>query len=151
MARGEQIQRQWKLLRMLQTRGEGIPLAQLARETDVSERTIQRDLELLQELGFPVDHGEDEYGKRHWKMPHDFFKTDPLTLSLTEAPSLHLAERMFAPLAGTPFAAGLESIREKIRSLMPAKAMDYVSGMGGTRRKGGFQFHGRRGHVWRHQ
>ncbi len=132
MARGEQIQRQWNLLRMLQTRGEGIPLAQLAQETEVSERTIQRDLELLQELGFPVEYGEDEYGKRFWKMPHDFFKTGPLTLGLTEALSLHLAERMFAPLAGTPFTEGLHSIEEKIRSLMPARAMDYFSELGGT-------------------
>jgi predicted DNA-binding transcriptional regulator YafY len=132
MPRGEQIQRQWNLLRMLQTRGEGIPLAQLANECDVSERTIQRDLELLQELGFPVEFGEDEYGKRFWRMPADFFKTGPLTLSLTEAISLHLAERVLAPLAGTHFVAGLQSIQEKIRSLMPAQAMDYFSGLGST-------------------
>jgi len=132
MPRGEQIQRQWNLLRMLQTRGEGIPLAQLAQECDVSERTIQRDLELLQELGFPVEFGEDEYGKRFWRMPPNFFKTGPLPLSLTEAISLHLAERMFAPLAGTHFVDGLQSIQDKIRSLMPAKAMDYFSGLGST-------------------
>jgi len=53
MPQGEQIQRQWNLLRALQTRGEGIPLAQLAQDFEVSPRTIQRDLELLQELGFP--------------------------------------------------------------------------------------------------
>lgn len=132
MPRGEQIQRQWNLLRMLQTRGEGIPLAQLAHDCDVSERTIQRDLELLQELGFPVEFGEDEYGKRFWRMPSNFFKTGPLTLSLTEAISLHLAEQMFAPLAGTHFVEGLQSVQEKIRSLMPAKAMDYFSGLGST-------------------
>lgn len=64
MSRGDQIYRQWKLLRMLQTRGEGIPLTQLATDTGVSERTIQRDFEILQELGFPIEHDEDEYGKR---------------------------------------------------------------------------------------
>jgi len=58
-ARGEQITA-WNLLRMLQTRGEGIPLDQLARRPGVSERTLQRDLELLQELGFPVEYGEDD-------------------------------------------------------------------------------------------
>lgn len=132
MARGEQIQRQWNLLRMLQTRGEGMPLAQLAEETGVSERTIQRDLELLQELGFPLDFSEDDYGKRFWRLPHTFLKTGPLTLSLTEALSLHLAERMFAPLAGTPFTQGLQDIQDKIRSMMPAKAMGYFSDLGGT-------------------
>ena len=75
MARGEQILRHWNLLKTLQTRGEGMPLRQLAEEFEVSERTIQRDFEMLQELGFPIAHQEDEYGKRYWRMPHDFFRT----------------------------------------------------------------------------
>ena len=49
MPRGEQVQRQWNLLKTLQTRGEGIPLRQLAGEFEVSERTIQRDFEVLEE------------------------------------------------------------------------------------------------------
>jgi DeoR/GlpR family transcriptional regulator of sugar metabolism len=34
------------------SRGEGVPLSQLAADADVSERTIQRDFDILQELGF---------------------------------------------------------------------------------------------------
>lgn len=45
MARGELILRQWNLLKMLQTRGEGISLRDPAREFQASERTIQRDFE----------------------------------------------------------------------------------------------------------
>ena len=127
MARGELILRQWNLLTMLQTRGEGIPLRDLADEFGVSERTVQRDFEVLQELGFPIEHEEDEYGKRFWRMPHDFFRTGPLVLSLTEAVSLHLAQRLFTPLAGTHFSDGLDSILDKIRSLVPAKALDYFA------------------------
>ena len=127
MARGELILRQWNLLKMLQTRGEGIPLRDLADEFGVSERTVQRDFEILQELGFPIEHEDDEYGKRFWRMPHDFFRTGPLVLSLTEAVSLHLAERLVTPLAGTHFAEGLESVMDKIRSLVPTKALDYFA------------------------
>ncbi len=127
MSRGEQILRQWSLLKALQTRGEGIPLRQLASEFGVSERTIQRDFEMLEELGFPIEHEDDEYGKRFWRMPHDFFRTGPLVLGLTEAVSLHLAERLLAPLAGTLFAEGLESVLEKIRSSVPSKALDYFA------------------------
>lgn len=127
MARGGQIHRHLNLLRMLQTRGVGIPLARLATEFEVSERTIQRDLELLQDLGFPVEFEEDEYGKRFWKMPHDFFKAGSLAVSLTEALSMHLAERLFAALAGTHFAEGLDSILSKIRSLIPAQAQEYFT------------------------
>lgn len=125
MARGEQILRQWNLLRTLQTRGQGLPLRELAAESGVTERTVQRDFEVLQELGFPIDYQEDEYGKRFWRLPHDFFRTGPLVLSLTEALSLHLAEHLFAPLAGTLFAEGIASVRDKLRSLMPAQALEY--------------------------
>ncbi|MBN2445587.1 MAG: HTH domain-containing protein, partial [Phycisphaerae bacterium] len=125
MARGEIILRQWNLLKTLQTRGAGIPLKQLADEFEVSDRTIQRDFEVLQELGFPVEYEEDEYGKRYWRMPHDFFKTGPLVLGLTEAVSLHLAENLFSPLAGTHFADGLRTTLNKVRSLIPARALEY--------------------------
>jgi len=132
MARGEQILRQWKLLQMLQTRGEGSPLRDLAAEVGVSERTIQRDFELLEELGFPIEHQDDEFGKRFWRMPHDFFRTGPLVLSLTEAVSLHLAERLFSPLAGTHFAEGLQAVLDKVRALVPQRALDYFSGLDET-------------------
>lgn len=107
-------------------------MAHLAEEFGVSDRTIQRDLDKLQELGFPIDYEEDDNGKRFWKMPHDFFRSGAMNLSLTEAVSLHLAERLFAPLAGTHFADGLESILSKIHSLVPARALDYFSGLGAT-------------------
>jgi predicted DNA-binding transcriptional regulator YafY len=132
MARGEQIERQWRLLRTLQTRGEGIPLARLAQDFGVSERTIQRDFELLQELGFPVEFDEDDYGKRFWRVPHDLFRTGPLVLSVTEAVSLHLAERLFGPLAGTHFAEGLDTILDKIRSLLPARALEHFADLDDT-------------------
>ncbi len=132
MSRGNQILRQWNLLRTLQLRGAGVSLSQLARDAEVSERTIQRDFEILQELGFPIEHDEDEYGKRFWRMPHDFFKAGPLVMSLTEAVSLHLADRLLAPLSGTYLAEGLQTILEKIRNLVPHKAMDYFAALDET-------------------
>lgn len=121
----EQIQRQWNLLLSLQTRGEGIPLADLAAEFEVSERTIQRDLELLVDLGFPITFETDVYGKRFWRMPPNFMRNGGLTLTMTEALSLHIAERQFMPLAGTSLAEGLASLLQKIRVLIPQRARDY--------------------------
>ncbi|MCO6439458.1 MAG: transcriptional regulator [Phycisphaerae bacterium] len=119
--------RQWKLLRMLQTRGQGVALRELVAEAEVSERTIQRDLELLRELGFPLKHEEDGHGKRFWRMPHDFFRSGTLVLSLTEAVSLHLSERMFSTVAGTYLADGITSALQKIRSLLPAPALGHFA------------------------
>ncbi len=127
MARGEQILRHWNLLRMLQTRGEGIPLRDLATEFNVNERTIQRDFEILEELGFPIEHEDDVSGKRFWRMPPDFFRSGPLVLGVTEAVSLHLAEHMLTPLAGTLFTEGLQSVLAKIRSAVPARALDHFA------------------------
>ena len=132
MARGDTVLRQWNLLVTLQSRGQGIPLRDLAEQCEVSERTIQRDFEVLQELGFPIEHDEDEFGKRFWRLPYDFFKTGPLVLGLTEAVSLHLAERLFTPLAGTHFAEGLGTILDKIRSLVPREALEYFAGLDET-------------------
>lgn len=125
MARGEQIVRHWRLLQMLQCRGTGLTLRELTEELDVSERTIQRDIEFLQEVGFPVEFEEDDAARRHWRLPHDYFQSAPLVLSLTEAISLHLAGHLFAPLAGTQFATGLDAILGKIRSRIPGPALDY--------------------------
>lgn len=127
MPRGEQVLRQWKLLRMLQTRGQGVALRDLASEAEVSDRTIQRDLELLKQLGFPLKHEEDEHGKRFWRMPHDFFRSGPLVLTLTEAVSLHLSEKLFSTLAGTYLADGITSALQKIRGLLPAPALAYFA------------------------
>jgi predicted DNA-binding transcriptional regulator YafY len=132
MPRGEQIQRHWRVLQLLQRRGVGLTLRELTEELEVGERTVQRDFELLQELGFPLEFETDEIGRRYWRIPHDFFKTAPLTLSLTEAISIHLAEHVFAPLAATQFGEGLHSVLGKIRSQISAKALDYFRGLDET-------------------
>lgn len=132
MARGEQITRHWRMLQMMQRRGVGLTLRELGTELEVSERTLQRDFELLQEVGFPVAFEEDDVGRRYWRLPADYFKTGPLTLSLTEAISLHLAEHLLAPLAGTHFAEGLRSTLDNIRSQLPVAALDYFRALDET-------------------
>lgn len=127
MPRGDQLLRQWKMLKMLQTRGEGIPLAQLATDLGVDERTIQRDIVMFDEIGIPIEFYEDEYNKRYWKLPANFFKKGEIVLSHTEALALILAEQMFEPIAGTHLAEGLQSVMDKIRSNIPEKALAYFA------------------------
>lgn len=139
MSRGDQILRQWNLLRCLQSRGTGVPLKQLAEEAEVSDRTIQRDFEILQAAGFPLESEQDEIGKKYWRMPHKFIQNGPLVLSLTESISLHFADKMLSPLAGTYLAEGFGEILKKIRSQLPQKALDYFNTLDETiyvRRKG---------------
>lgn len=125
MPRGEMIIRQWRLLQMLQRRLDALPLDDLANDLEVSKRTLQRDLGMLQEVGFPIEFCEDEVGKRYWRLPHTFIRSAPLVLTLTEAVSLHLARHLFAPLAGTPFAAGLNDLLQKIQDHIPKTALEH--------------------------
>lgn len=129
MARGDQLQRHWNLLRRLATRGEGVPLRELAEVFDVSERTLQRDFEILTELGFPLEHQDDANGKRYWRLPHDFLRTGPLVINLAEALSLHLARHLLAPLAGTHVGDGFASLLEKIQHNIPSAVLSHFAAL----------------------
>jgi predicted DNA-binding transcriptional regulator YafY len=129
MARGDQLMRQWNLLKHLQTRGEGYTLREMAGQFGTSERNMQRDLEALQELGFPIEYETGDHGKRYWRLQHDFFRAGPLTITLTEGLSLSLAQRLLEPLAGTHYARALDEILGKIRQVLPSKAIDYFASL----------------------
>jgi len=53
MARGDQLARQWRIIQTLVTSKYGKTVGDLVKEEDCHPRTIYRDLEALQEAGFP--------------------------------------------------------------------------------------------------
>ena len=55
MPRNAEVIRQWTILREIESaRGAGVTIDELAGECDVTTRTIRRDLQALQEAGFPL-------------------------------------------------------------------------------------------------
>jgi predicted DNA-binding transcriptional regulator YafY len=60
MRRNRQVVRQWRIVRELQASRHGITVSDLARELAVTTgeritwRTVTRDLEALEETGFPL-------------------------------------------------------------------------------------------------
>jgi len=52
--RGEQLARQWRILRALESNRHGITVADLAEEEGCHARTVWRDLAGIQEAGFPL-------------------------------------------------------------------------------------------------
>jgi predicted DNA-binding transcriptional regulator YafY len=130
MARGESLLRQWKLLKILQSRRTGTSLGDLADLAGYTERTIQRDLRLLIEAGFPISHDQDVFGKRFWRLPVQFLERESTVLSLTEAVSLYFAKELLAPLTGTSLADGLDSVIDKIRTMLPQTALDHFAELG---------------------
>lgn len=129
MARDKQLVRQWQLLKHLQTRGRGFALTELADEFGVNSRTIQRDIEMLQEVGFPIESETVDYGKRLWRLPYDFLKAGPLTLTLTEAVTLHLSEKLLEPLVGTHYVDAFEEIMAKLRRIVPRSAFEHFAAL----------------------
>jgi len=123
MARGAPLVRQWNLLKTLQAHRLGVPTEELADRLQCSKRQVQRDLKVLRQVGFPVEHEDRDFGKRFWKLAPHFLEHEGLVLSLTETVSLYLARQMLSPLAGTPFGDGVASAFEKIQTLLPHEAL----------------------------
>jgi len=132
MPRGEQLIRQWNLLKTLQSRRFGIGLDELTEELGCSRRTVQRDLSVLCQAGFPVEHETRDFGRRVWKVSRDFLRTGELILSVTEMVSLYLSRQLLAPLSGTAFGDGLASAIEKIKALLPEDALRHFEGLDET-------------------
>lgn len=102
MARESALVRQWTLLRVLSDRHEGAAVRDLAAEMRVSQRTVHRDLETFQAVGFPLEEIVEEFGRKRWCL--DPAKTQvSLGFTFDEAIALYLGRRFLDPLAGTVF------------------------------------------------
>ena len=84
---------------------------------------MKRHLNVLQEVGFPIVFEQRDFGKRFWKLSRDFVETGQVLLSVTEMLSLFPSRQLLAPLAGTQFGDGLSSALDKIKTLLPSKAL----------------------------
>lgn len=128
MARGDNLLRQWELIKTLQANRFGISTEELASRLECNKRTVQRDLNALQNI-FPISHEQRDRGKRYWKLAHNTIESDQLQLTMTEMLSLYLSQQLLLPLAGTQFGDGLQTAIQKIRALLPTRALTYFEGL----------------------
>ena len=128
MSRGDQVTRQWRLIQLLERSRRGLTFDELARELDCTTRTVMRDLEHVQAVGFPV--AEDRDGKeKRWKFVEGYRCDLPVPLSLSELMALYFTRSLLKPLHGTPFHSALESAIEKIRALLPPEGHGFLDHM----------------------
>lgn len=120
--RNAEVIRQWTILREIErSRMSGVTIDALATLCDVTTRTIRRDLQALEEAGFPVydDRSHDD-GRTRWTMNGQAFKGLFAGLTLSELCALHFSRTLLEALAGTPFRDELESAFDKLgASLTP--------------------------------
>jgi predicted DNA-binding transcriptional regulator YafY len=125
MGRGNQLIRQWQLLKTLQNHRYGISIDELMERAHCTRRTVERDLAVLKEVNFPISAEVKDFGKKLWKLEPNFLNSQDLIIGITEIVSLHLAQQLLSPLAGTHLGDGLEQFWKKIEMLLPKKAIEH--------------------------
>lgn len=125
MADVQPLVRQWMVLRTLSARRYGVGVRELAAELNVTQKTIRRDLQTLDRVGFPLHEEKAARGKKLWKLQN---RDGPpqFTFNLTEVLSLYLGRRFLEPLAGTYFWDGAQSAFAKVRASLDEQAIRYL-------------------------
>lgn len=123
--RNAEVIRQWKILKRIEA-GRHTSTRDLAEEHRVTERTIRRDLEALQEAGFPL-YDERVDGRKVWRLVEGFKQRVTQSFSLAELSALYFGRNMLSFLGGAPFSQDLESAFLKIREALPAKSLPYLA------------------------
>jgi predicted DNA-binding transcriptional regulator YafY len=118
--RNQEVIRQWKVLHALESSRHGVQIDALARELDVTSRTIRRDLAALQEAGFALYDTHDENGRVRWRLDGHVLKGLDTGFTLAELCALYLSRNLLESVAGTPFQRDLTHAFERLqRALSP--------------------------------
>jgi len=123
--RNAEVIRQWKILKRIEA-GRYTTSAELAEEHGVTERTIRRDIEALQEAGFPL-YDERAEGRKVWRLVEGYKQRLTQTFTLSELAALYFGKNLLSFLGGAPFAQDLESAFAKIREALPARSLPYLA------------------------
>ena len=118
MPRNAEVIRQWTILREIeQARAAGVTIDDLASLCGVTTRTIRRDLQALEEAGFPIfdDRSRDD-GRTRWVLNGQAFKGLAAGLTVAELCALYFSRTLVESLAGTPFRDEVRSAFDKLGS-----------------------------------
>ncbi len=123
--RNAEVIRQWKILKTIEA-GRFTSTAKLGAAYGVTERTIRRDIEALQEAGFPIYDDRLE-GRKIWRLVEGYKQRLVQGFTLAELCALHFSRNLLSFLGGAPFAQDLESAFGKIRASLPEKSLPFLS------------------------
>ena len=123
--RGEQLTRQWRILRTLETRKNGATVAELAEQEGCHPRTIWRDLAAIQEAGFPL-YTEKDGHKSRWGFVEGYKFKLPVPFTITELMSLYFYRDILRIFKDTLFYESLDELFRKVRSALPQESLSYL-------------------------
>ena len=134
--RGDQLSRQWRILRRLEVSKHGLSASEVAEEGGVSLRTAYRDMDDLQLAGFPI-YTEKEVKTTRWRFIEDYRFKIPEPFTLTELLCLHMGGDLLNVFKGTVFQDSQQSILHKIRSMLPSETLSYLDRIRSAYQMGG--------------
>lgn len=128
MSNTKQIVRQLDILRTLDAWRYGATLQELADESGVHKRTIQRDIkDLKEEVGFWIDE-EMRDGKKYFKLVKNNLTT--LNFPIDEIIALTFIEGIVSPLEDTPYKEAFQKTLNRIRTVLPEEMRVFLEKAG---------------------
>ncbi len=123
--RNAEVIRQWRILKTIEA-GRHTGTTALAEALDVTERTIRRDIEALQEAGFPL-YDDRVDGRKVWRLVPGYKQKLSQSFSLSELAALYFGKNLLSFLGGAPFSEDLESAFAKIKEALPPRSLPYLA------------------------
>jgi predicted DNA-binding transcriptional regulator YafY len=118
--RNAEVIRQWTILREIERARGGATIDQLASQCAVTTRTIRRDLQALEEAGFPLyDDRSREDGRTRWMIRGQAFAGLAAGLTLSELCALSFSRTLLSAFLGAPFQEDVEGAFTKLASSLP--------------------------------
>jgi proteasome accessory factor B len=118
------------LLRLLCSRRQGLTVAELSKELEISAKTIRRDLDTFRTVGFAVEEVVGEFGRKSYKLP--IRQEPPLAFTYDEALAMYLGRRHLDSLTGTVFWEAAQRAFRKIRTALSDEAIAYIEKLAGS-------------------
>jgi predicted DNA-binding transcriptional regulator YafY len=133
MARNAEVIRQWQLLLAIERSRFGVTVDDMAKLTGVGKRTIWRDMQALQEAGFPLASDKADDNRTRWTIVQLPLKAlNNPGLSLTEVCSLYMSRALLAAMPGAAFADGLGDLMVKIEKSLSPRVRQFLDQLPGV-------------------
>ncbi len=120
-----QLVRQWKILRALESNRYGLTVSELANLTHQHQRTMYRDLAVLVEAGFPIYNDRSD-GRSKWLQVNGHHPRFSVPLTVNEIMSLQLARDALGAYKGSVFHECVEKAFDKIERGLSSPMLDYL-------------------------
>jgi proteasome accessory factor B len=124
--RNQEVIRQWKVLHALESSRHGAAIDALARELDVTTRTIRRDLAALQEAGFALFDEQDDDGKTRWRLDGQVLKGLESGFTLAELCAMYLSRHLLESVVGTPFRRDLTNAFGRLEKMLSPRMRQFL-------------------------